>query len=62
MGDAVMNGDKDRLDQLIARVEGLDARAARVLQEVADRYEYDVLTRWFEAAAENTNGKLGERT
>jgi len=28
MGDAVMNGDKDRLDQLIARVEGLDAGRA----------------------------------
>jgi PAS domain S-box-containing protein len=52
MRDAVLHGDKDSLDQFIARSEELDGSAARWLQEVADRYEYDVLTRWFEEAAE----------
>jgi CheY-like chemotaxis protein len=55
--DAVLNGEKDRLDQLIQRVEELDGRAARWLQEVADRYEYDVLARWFEEAAQTRTGK-----
>ncbi len=52
MHDAVLNGDKDRLDQLIVRVEGINARTARSLHEVADKYEYDVLTRWFENTSE----------
>ena len=50
MSAAVANGDKELLDQLILRVEERDLRAARALQEVADRYEYDVLARWFEEA------------
>ncbi len=54
MHDAVLKGDKDCLDQLILRVEGVNARTARTLQEVADRYEYDVLTRWFEKTVETT--------
>ena len=45
MRDAVRNGQKDRLDQLIHRVEDLDARAAHSLREVADRYDYDTLGR-----------------
>jgi CheY-like chemotaxis protein len=49
---AVLSGEKERLDQLIQRVETRDVRAARTLQDFANRYEYDVLTRWFEEAAE----------
>ena len=52
MRDAVLHGDKDRLDQLILRIEGINPRTAQSLHEVADRYEYDVLTRWFENTAE----------
>jgi PAS domain S-box-containing protein len=59
--DAVLYGQKDRLDQLIHRVEDLDARAARSLQEVADRYDYDVLGRWFEEAAETRTERPEER-
>jgi CheY-like chemotaxis protein len=61
MHDAVLKGDKDRLDQLILRVEGMDPRAARGLQEVADRYEYDVLTRWFEKTADARMERQAER-
>ena len=60
--DAVLHGEKDRLDDLIRRVAELDGRTARALQEVADRYEYDVLARWFEEAAENKTGRQAERT
>jgi PAS domain S-box-containing protein len=61
MHDAVLKGDKDRLDQLILRVEGMYPRAARGLQEVADRYEYDVLTRWFEKTADARMERQAER-
>jgi PAS domain S-box-containing protein len=50
--EAVMHGEKDLLDQLIRKVEEFDARAAGSLQEVADRYEYDVLERWSAGTAE----------
>jgi signal transduction histidine kinase/response regulator RpfG family c-di-GMP phosphodiesterase len=40
---AVLDGDKDRLDQLIARIGQQDPRCARALQDLADRYEYDAL-------------------
>ncbi len=46
--DAVLNGDKDRLDQLIQKVGEQDSRAARALKELADNYEYDALTRLLE--------------
>ncbi len=41
---AVRNGEKDRLDDLIAAAARQDLRTARALQELADRYEYDALT------------------
>jgi len=50
--EAVLNGEKDLLDQLIRAVGQLDARAARSLQKAADEYEYDTLARWFEEAAQ----------
>jgi DNA-binding response OmpR family regulator len=60
--NAVLNGEKDRLDRLIGRVAELDNSAARLLQEVADRYEYDVLARWVEDAAETGTGRQAVRT
>ncbi len=48
VGEAVLNGDKDRLDQLIRKVGELDMRAAKALKELADKYEYDALTRLLE--------------
>jgi PAS domain S-box-containing protein len=60
--DAVLHGEKDRLDQLIRLVHELDAPAARSLGEAADNYEYDVLARWFEEAAETgTGGEVAGR-
>jgi PAS domain S-box-containing protein len=61
MRDAVLHGDKERLDELIRRVEEYDARAARSLQEVADRYEYDALDRCFEKAAVAKDAPDAER-
>ncbi len=60
--EAVLNGEKDRLDEFIRRVAELDPRAARSLQEASDRYEYDILARWFEEAAETGMGRQAERT
>jgi CheY-like chemotaxis protein len=62
LSDAVMNGEKDRLDQLIQRVGERSAPAARSLQELADRYEYDTLARWFEETATAGTEMLLERT
>jgi PAS domain S-box-containing protein len=45
---AVLMGDKERLNELVRRVADKDTRAARVLQRLADSYEYDALTRLFE--------------
>jgi CheY-like chemotaxis protein len=42
--DAVRQGNKDSLDQLILKVAEQDARAARFLNELADNYDYDALT------------------
>jgi anti-sigma regulatory factor (Ser/Thr protein kinase) len=42
--DAVQEGDKDRLDQLIQRVEECSQQSARALRGFADNYEYDALT------------------
>jgi CheY-like chemotaxis protein len=57
--DAVLNGEKDRIDRLIRKAEEVDAPAARSLQEVADRYEYDVLAGWFaEAVGAGAGGQL----
>jgi PAS domain S-box-containing protein len=52
MDDAVRNGDKDRLDQLIQRVREQGIEAAQALQELADKYEYDSLTRLLEDVRE----------
>jgi CheY-like chemotaxis protein len=44
--DATLAGNKKLLDKLIAKVRGTgDAESARALQELADKYEYDALTR-----------------
>jgi hypothetical protein len=42
--DAVQEGEKDRLDQLIQRVEPYDQQAAGGLKGLAENYEYDALT------------------
>ncbi len=41
--NAVRDGEKDRLDELIAAVAKEDPQPARALQELADKYEYDTL-------------------
>jgi signal transduction histidine kinase/response regulator RpfG family c-di-GMP phosphodiesterase len=41
---AVQNGEKDRLDELIATVENQDPQSGRALKNLADRYEYDALS------------------
>ena len=41
---AVQDGEKDRLDELIAVVADQDSPSAVALKELADRYEYDALT------------------
>jgi hypothetical protein len=46
-----LSGNKKLLDKLILRVRITeDAGAAQVLQEHADKYEYDALTRLLEEA------------
>lgn len=48
---ATLNGNKKLLDKLILRVpEEGDTESANVLQQLADRYEYDALTRLLEDA------------
>ena len=41
---AVRDGEKDRLDELIAAVAKQDPHSARALKDLADKYEYDTLT------------------
>jgi CheY-like chemotaxis protein len=49
---ATLGGNKRLLDRLILRVsETGDAQTAQVLKELADKYEYDTLTRLLEEAA-----------
>jgi CheY-like chemotaxis protein len=49
--DATLGGDKRLMNKLILRVrETGDADSAQALQGHADRYEYDILTRWLEEA------------
>jgi signal transduction histidine kinase len=50
--NAVRNGEKDRLDELIAAAANEDAPSARSLQELADKYEYDTLTNLLTEASE----------
>jgi len=48
---ATSSGNKRRLDKLILQVrETADDGSARALQELADKYEYDALTRLLEEA------------
>ncbi|HLK68929.1 MAG TPA: response regulator [Bryobacteraceae bacterium] len=47
---AVQNGEKDNLDELIRRVEEQHGRCAQVLRGLADNYEYDALTHLLEEA------------
>jgi signal transduction histidine kinase len=42
---AIENGEKDQLDELISSMPGKHARSATALKDLADRYEYDVLTK-----------------
>jgi two-component sensor histidine kinase len=42
--DAVQNGEKDRLDELIRGAGDLDRQAGAALKQLADDYEYDALT------------------
>ncbi|MFH0994360.1 MAG: response regulator [Pseudomonadota bacterium] len=44
----VAEGDMAHLTELIAQVEKVDSNVARVLQALANRYEYEVLSRWLE--------------
>jgi PAS domain S-box-containing protein len=49
--NATLNGDKTLLDKLILKVrEAENAGSANALQELADKYEYDALTRLLEEA------------
>ncbi len=51
--NATLNGNKRLLDKLILRVrEAGDAASAHALQELADKYEYDALTRMLEEACQ----------
>jgi CheY-like chemotaxis protein len=45
---AVLNGENDRLDALIGEVMEYDAPFAGTLRDLADKYEYDALTRLLE--------------
>jgi CheY-like chemotaxis protein len=48
---AISSGNKRSLDKLIPRVgEAADAGFARVLQNLANKYDYDALTRLLESA------------
>ena len=49
--EATLEGNKRRLDQLLRHVKAREpGRAAQELQNLADKYEYDVLTRLVEEA------------
>jgi hypothetical protein len=48
---ATLTGDKGLLDNLILKVcETADSASANALQELADKYDYDALTRLLEPA------------
>ena len=49
---AVLNGENDRLDELIAEVMEQDAAFAGALQNLAHNYEYDALTQLLEKASQ----------
>jgi CheY-like chemotaxis protein len=45
---AIFDGDKERVNGLIAHIPQRDAAFARALQRLADRYEYDAMTQLLE--------------
>jgi hypothetical protein len=45
---AVLSGDKGRIDILIREVREINAPSASALQQMADSYEYDAFTCWLE--------------
>ena len=49
---AIQDGEKDRLDELIAIVANQDSQSAVALKELADKYEYDTLTNLLAQASE----------
>jgi CheY-like chemotaxis protein/anti-sigma regulatory factor (Ser/Thr protein kinase) len=50
MRRAIFNGENDGVNELISQIPQRDAEFARALQELADRYEYDALTRLLDRA------------
>lgn len=48
LDEAISNGDKDRLNELIQRVGEQEMQAAQAMKELADKYEYDALARLLE--------------
>jgi response regulator RpfG family c-di-GMP phosphodiesterase len=48
---AIQNGDKGRLDQLIEQIGEQNGPVSDALKDLADRYEYEALTRLLEGAA-----------
>lgn len=48
MRQDVAEGDIAHLTELIAQVEKIDSNVARVLLDLANRYEYEKLSRWLE--------------
>jgi hypothetical protein len=60
--DATLSGNKKLLDKLILKVrETGDAESAHALQELADKYEYDALTRLLEEACRRNGAVPGSR-
>ena len=56
--EATSNGSKKRLNQLIARVREIDhAGPADALQELANKYEYDTLTKLLEEASQHSSSQ-----
>jgi hypothetical protein len=58
--DAVLQGDKALLDQVIWKVEEMNVPAADRLRQIADRYEYDLLLRWCNDASDAKTRMLEE--
>jgi signal transduction histidine kinase/response regulator RpfG family c-di-GMP phosphodiesterase len=49
---AVLDGEKDRLDELIANLSNQEPQSARALKELADKYEYETLLNLLTHASE----------
>jgi len=47
---AIAAGDRTNLDNLILQVRQTDGAGADILKDLADKYEYDALTRLLEEA------------